>query len=208
LSMMNRWCWTAFGEHCGRWEKNGGWSFATSGREALEILAGGVFDVIVTDMRMPGLDGCQLLNQARKLYPNTVRIILSGQSDKEELLKSIDPIHLYLSKPCDAEILKAALARTFAVRHLLKNDSLADVISKIQSLPSLPSLYLEIIDEIRSADGSLARVGEIISKDLGMSAKILQLVNSSFFGLQHTYPALPRPFLCSAWRQSKLWCWA
>ncbi|MDR3556895.1 MAG: response regulator [Syntrophobacteraceae bacterium] len=157
--------------------------YATSGREALEILAARVFDVLVTDMRMPGMDGCQLLNHVRELYPHTVRIILSGQSDKEELLKSIEPVHLYLSKPCDAEILKATLARTFAVRHLLENDSLAEVISKIQSLPSLPSLYYEIIDEIRSADGSLARVGDIISKDLGMSAKILQLVNSSFFGL-------------------------
>ncbi len=157
--------------------------YATSGEEALRIMADGVFDVIVTDMRMPGMDGSQLLYRVRELYPHTVRIILSGQSDKEKLLRSIEPVHQYLSKPCDAEILKATVSRTFAVRRLLENDALANVISKIESLPSLPSMYSEITDEIDSPDGSLAKVGEIISKDIGMSAKILQLVNSSFFGL-------------------------
>ncbi|MDR3566635.1 MAG: response regulator [Syntrophobacteraceae bacterium] len=157
--------------------------YATSGGEALEILAVRVFDVLVTDMRMPGMDGCQLLNQVRELYPHIVRIILSGQSDREDIFESLGPVHQYLSKPCDAEMLKSTVARTFAVRNLLENDSIADVISKIESLPSLPSLYTEIMDEIGSPNGSLARVGEIISKDIGMSAKILQLVNSSFFGL-------------------------
>ena len=157
--------------------------FASSGLEALQILESDSFDVIVTDMRMPGMDGCQLLNEVKRTYPRVVRIILSGHSDKEKVLNSIGPVHQYLSKPCDAEVLKSTVARASAMRHLLENESLITLISTIESLPSLPSLYTEIIEEVNLPDSSIARVGEIISKDVGMSAKILQLVNSSFFGL-------------------------
>jgi HD-like signal output (HDOD) protein len=60
------------------------------------------------------------------------------------------------------------------------------VISGIESLPSLPALYKEVVEEATSPNGSLNRVGEIMSRDVAMSAKILQIVNSSFFGLpQH-----------------------
>jgi putative nucleotidyltransferase with HDIG domain len=158
-------------------------AFAATAYEALEILKSNSFDVIVTDMRMPGMDGCQLLNKVKQRHPQVVRIILSGHSDKEEVLKSIGPVHQYLSKPCDADVLKSTIARACAMRTLLDDESLIKVISQIEALPSLPSLYTEVIKEINSPDSSLTRVGEIISKDVGMSAKILQLVNSSFFGL-------------------------
>ncbi|MDR3567394.1 MAG: response regulator [Syntrophobacteraceae bacterium] len=158
-------------------------AFAPGAREALEILGNDSFDVIVTDMRMPGMDGCRLLNEVKERFPNIVRIILSGHSDKEEVLKSIGPVHQYLSKPCDAQVLKSTIARACTMQDLLENDSLIKIVSRIESLPSLPALYAEVIEAVNSPDGSLARVGEIISQDLGMAAKILQLVNSSFFGL-------------------------
>jgi len=157
--------------------------FAASGHEALGILAGRQFDVIVTDMRMPGMDGCQLLNHVKKLHPQVVRIVLSGQSDNDMIMKSVGPAHQFLSKPCDAEILKTTVARVCSMWNLLDDEALIKVVSGIESLPSLPQLYSEVVDEVNSAEGSLNRVGEIISKDSGMSAKILQLVNSAFFGL-------------------------
>jgi len=157
--------------------------FAASGQEALEVMKGRSFHVVVTDMRMPGMDGCQLFEQLRNLHPQVVRIILSEYSDKDLLLNSAGLIHQFLAKPCDAEALKTTIARACAVRELLEDESLIKVISKIESLPSLPSLYKEVVEEVNAANGSLARVGEIISKDVGMSAKLLQLVNSAFFGL-------------------------
>jgi putative nucleotidyltransferase with HDIG domain len=157
-------------------------TFASSGPEALEILEKGSFDVIVTDMRMPGMDGGQLLNEVKERHPNVVRIILSGHSAKEKILHSIGPVHQYLSKPCDAEALKSTVSRACAMRHLLNSDSLISLVSAIESLPSLPSLYAEIMEEMNSQESSISRVGEIISKDVAMSAKVLQLVNSSFFG--------------------------
>ncbi len=112
-----------------------------SGLQALEILDGRSFDVVVADMRMPGLDGCQLLGKIKELYPQMVRIILSGYSDREMILNSVRLAHQYLSKPCDAEILKSTISRACALRDLLADEALVSLISGIDSLPSLPSLY-------------------------------------------------------------------
>jgi len=155
---------------------------AGSGTDALARMAQVGFDVIVSDMRMPGMDGAQLLTEVRQRYPQTIRIILSGQSDQETILRSVGPTHQYLSKPCSAEMLKATVGRACAIRDLLSQDALRQLLSKIHNLPSLPSLYLEVMKELQSPDASIERVGKIIAKDPAMSAKILQLVNSAFFG--------------------------
>jgi len=158
-------------------------AFSESGKEALEILEKEPFDVVVSDMRMPGMDGAQLLNEVKKRYPQTMRLVLSGHSDREMILKSVGATHQYLIKPSDPESLKAVLKRAFALRELLNDEVLKRLISRLKSLPSIPSLYMEVMQELQSPDSSMQKVGKIISQDMGMAAKILQLVNSAFFGL-------------------------
>ncbi len=161
-------------------------SFAESGQEALDLLDKDKFDVIVSDMRMPGMDGAQLLAEVRERYPYIVRIVLSGYSDQETVLRSVAAAHQYLSKPCDVATLKSTISRACSLRALLSNESIQRCISTLKSLPSLPSLYVRLMDELRSPSPSIAKVGEVISSDVGMTAKILQLVNSAFFGIsQH-----------------------
>jgi HD-like signal output (HDOD) protein len=152
---------------------------ATSGPEALAILAAREVDVVISDMRMPGMDGAELLRRVMVEHPSVVRIILSGQSDNESILRSIGPTHQYLSKPCAPELLRATLARACALRELLNHRGVAAIISRLSSLPSLPGAYSEVIDELRSAAPSLERIAAIIASDIGMSAKVLQLVNFS-----------------------------
>lgn len=158
-------------------------AFASSGQEALDILGHKHMDVIVSDLRMPEMDGGQLLAEVKKHYPHVVRIILSGQLDHDMTLKSVKLAHQSLSKPCDADILKNTLARLFALRDFLSNESIKKIVSQIESLPSIPSIYTEIITEMESSDPSIQRIGAIIAKDVSMTAKILQIVNSAFFGL-------------------------
>jgi HD-like signal output (HDOD) protein/ActR/RegA family two-component response regulator len=158
--------------------------FVTSGGEALEVLAQSPFNVVVSDMRMPNMDGIQLLTEVRKRHPEAARIILSGQSEKAAILKSIGPTHQFLAKPCDAERLRSTLGRACAVSGFLSSEAVKRLVSQLDSLPSLPSLYIEMMEELESSTASMARVGRIISKDIGMTAKILQCVNSAFFGLQ------------------------
>jgi HD-like signal output (HDOD) protein len=157
--------------------------FARSGPEALSVLAQSPFDVVVSDMRMPGMDGAQLLNEVMRRYPRIVRIVLSGHSDWESILRSVGPAHQFLAKPCDADTLKATVVRACVLRDLLTDEMLKQLVSQLKSLPSLPSLYLELMEELQSKNSSIQKVGQIVAKDVGMSAKILQLVNSAFFGL-------------------------
>ena len=165
-------------------------SFATSGCEALKILERDSYDVMVTDMRMPGMDGLELLNEVKKRHPQIVRIVLSGQAGKEMMLKSIGPMHQYLTKPCDTEIMKSTLERTNKLHGLLKDEKLKRTISEIETLPSLPDLYFQLVEEIQSDNASMRKVGEIISKDLAMTAKILHLVNSAMFGFSRNITEL------------------
>ena len=156
-------------------------TFVTSGADALMALEQAPFDVVISDMRMPGMDGAQLLREVQQRYPQTVRIVLSGQSDQESIYRSIGATHLYLAKPCESEQLKAAVRRACALRELLGSDLLRRFVTGMQQIPSQPMLYAEIRREAESKTASLKTISAIISKDMGMIAKILQLVNSAYF---------------------------
>jgi HD-like signal output (HDOD) protein len=149
---------------------------------ALEALEQEPFDAIITDMRMPVMDGAELLERVKELHGDMVRIILSGQSKQETIMRSISPAHQFLSKPCDLLELKQRLSQAFLTRDLLRNPPLASVISQLRSIPSLPNLYCELTKALQSDDASLGQIEKIISKDVGMAAKILQLANSAFIG--------------------------
>lgn len=158
-------------------------SFVESGKEALALMEKKRFDVIVSDMRMPGMDGAELLNRVREQHPEVVRIVLSGHSEMEAVVKAIGTVHQYLSKPCDAETLKGAISRALSLRNVFSNEHLMQLITGRITLPSLPQLYLDLNEELKCTEVSMTRLSRIIAADMGMTAKILQLVNSSFFGL-------------------------
>ena len=166
----------------------GQWDVSTvgSGDEALKTLALKSIDILVADMRMPGMDGVELLGKVKYLYPHIVRIILSGHSDQEMILKSVPLAHQYLSKPCETESLKETINNAYELHSLLKEDVLKDLVSQLSTIPSIPTLYNSLIVELQSPEASIKRIGDIISKDAGMTAKILQLVNSAFFGLKRS----------------------
>jgi len=157
--------------------------FAAGGDEALAAMDRQAFDIIVTDMRMPGMDGAQLLEEVQKRSPQTLRMVLSGQSDRETVLRSVNPAHQFVSKPCEGEELKSRLIRAFALKDLLQNPALRELVTKLDALPSLPDVYLKLNEELRHPDPSLQRIDELIGADMAMTAKILKLVNSAFFCL-------------------------
>ncbi|MCD4720245.1 MAG: HDOD domain-containing protein [Desulfobacula sp.] len=157
--------------------------FAEGGDNALKLLEKQSFDVIVTDMRMPGMDGAQLLKIVQDKYPMMVRIVLSGHFDREMIMKSVKSAHQYLSKPCEKQLLITTITRSCSLRDLLNKKALQQLLGGIGTMPSIPSLYARIMEELNSSDASVVSVGEIISEDIGMTAKVLQLVNSSFFGM-------------------------
>ena len=163
-----------------QWEMD----FVDSGEAALQMMAQKEFDVIVSDMRMPNMNGAELLNEVKDLHPNTIRFILSGYSDKDLILKSLDSTHQYLAKPCDPETLKTRILRATSLQESISNDALKNLISQLGELPTLPALYEEILSLLRQPDVSSECLSDAIKKDIGMTAKILKFANSGYVGLK------------------------
>lgn len=157
--------------------------FAAGGREALEMMAKDRFDVVISDMRMPGMDGAQLLEAIQKEHPHTIRIMLTGQADEQSILRTVGVAHQFLAKPCDPEKLKTILCQTSALQDILSDGRLKDLISQIGKLPSIPTVYAKLQKAIAAPDAEISDIANIIEQDIAMSAKVLQLVNSAFFGL-------------------------
>jgi len=165
--------------------------FASSGAEALAKLAAEPADVVVSDMRMPGMDGAQLLEEVRQRHPATMRIILSGYSDREIVLRSIGAAHRYLSKPCTPEALRQAIQASERARAALRHETVRTMVSDMNCVPSLPSVYEALMHELESPNASLVRVADIVERDPGMTAQVLRVCNSLLFGLRTEVSSAP-----------------
>jgi HD-like signal output (HDOD) protein/CheY-like chemotaxis protein len=165
-----------------RWEIE----FAVGGEAALQACEAGSFDVIISDMRMPGMDGATLLSHIRDRYPSTARIILSGYSEITLATRSIPMAHRFLAKPCTASELQSTIKRVCALQDILHTPEIQKNIGTIGELPSLSKTYTDLAKAVQDPNGSIETVAKIIEQDVAMSAKMLQLVNSAFFGLART----------------------
>lgn len=160
-------------------------SFHGGAGAALQAMRETPCDILVTDFRMPKMNGAELLAEVKGRYPEVVRIVLSGQAELDAAVQSVKSAHQFLTKPCTAETLKAVIDKAHRLRQRLANPELESFVSSVTTLPSLPALYFRITEEIESPTGSLQNIGKIIAQDLSMSAKLLQMVNSSYFGVSH-----------------------
>ena len=156
--------------------------FVTSGPQALAAMAEKPFEVVVSDMRMPGMTGAELLNEVMRLYPQVVRIILSGFADQELVMQCIGSTHLYLSKPISASTLRSTLRRIQELNHRLMNGQIRKLVTQMSCLPTMPGVYFKIVNALQSPNASVQLIADIIERDASLTAKILQLANSAFFG--------------------------
>jgi HD-like signal output (HDOD) protein len=168
-----------------RWEMH----FATSGEAALQACAERRFDVVISDMRMPGMDGATLLGRIYDLYPDTARLILTGHSDIPSA-RLAHAAYRVLAKPCNGIELQSAIERVCSLQDLFCAPELRKVLGTIGELPSLSASYTALTLALRDPATSAATVAGIIESDVAMAAKVLQLVNSGFFGLTQTIASL------------------
>src|SRR5918912_3063921 len=105
--------------------------FAASGAEALAVLAGEPADVLVTDMRMPEMDGAALLAQVRERYPRIVRMVLSGHSDRDASMRALEVAHQFLNKPCDAATLTDTIERAVALHGQLDREAVRRAVGQV-----------------------------------------------------------------------------
>jgi HD-like signal output (HDOD) protein len=164
--------------------------------EAQELLPKGPFDAVLAELRIGGSSGLTLLNQIIELHPKTQRFVLADLSDKQAVTKCVGTSHHYLATPCDTHTLRAALDRAFSLDVWLMNERVKKFIAQMQKLPSIPSLYFQVVKELQSPTSSLETIGDLISRDLVMTAKLLQLINSAVFGLRRQIASPTEAVLC------------
>ena len=161
-----------------RWDMQ----FAQSGEAALQAFEAGSFDVVISDLRMPGMDGATLLGHIRDRFPDTARIILSGYSEVALATRSVSVAHSFLAKPCAASELQATIARMCAQQDIFGTPELRRIVGAVGELPSLSTTYINLRKAVNDPSASISQVADIIQQDVAMSAKVLQISNSAFFG--------------------------
>ena len=157
--------------------------FAVGGAAALSELDKQPFDVVVSDMRMPDIDGATLLGVVQQRHPQTVRIVLSGQTELEAALRAVPVAHQFLAKPCDRDQLRRAIERASLSQALLADETVRRAAGGAGEIPSAPSLYAKLVEATADPATSMADIGALVESDIAMCAKVLQVVNSAFFGL-------------------------
>ena len=164
--------------------------FSLSGFKALEFLSENKVDAVISDMRMPEMDGARLLKEVRRISPCSVRIILSGYSEEEAILRTVGPAHQYLSKPCEPELLIETIKRAIRLRQYIDMDEISSRLSGLDHLPSPPGSFTKLITILDDPLAKLDDIADILAKDLAMSAQTLKLTNSAYFSIREPVESL------------------
>ncbi len=161
------------------------WSmrFFSNGADALASLAEEPADIIVTDMRMPQMNGAEFLEKVTEKLPNSVRIVLSGEAAEELAVSAIPFAHQWISKPTEAAELVRILGRALATSELTHSSRARQIVTSVAKLPVLPQVYRELTAALAADEVCLDLVCGLVQKQPSVSARVLQMSNSAFFGL-------------------------
>lgn len=160
------------------------WSmtFVESGARAIQQLEQSPQDVLVADVRMPEMDGAELLRTVRERWPDTIRIVLSGAADLADVIRLLPIAHQYLNKPCLAKRLEEVIERSLDVMAILSKQSLRALMGSTDRLPAQPRVFSRLRVAMANDKISAREVSRIIRADAMVTAKVLQIANSAFFG--------------------------
>ncbi len=159
-------------------------TFCSDARQALELVERVSFDVVVTDIYMPEVNGIRFLKGLQDRHPAAVRIALSGRIDADTIMSTAGLVHHYLTKPCDSAILEATLIRVLRLRELIDDEPLRALVGGLRSLPILPTVYHQLTERLGAKSTTIRELSDIVIRDPPLAAKTLQLVNSVFYGLR------------------------
>lgn len=159
---------------------------ASSGDDAIKMLTNGVYDVIVSDLMMPGMDGAELLTIVREECPTVMRILMSGHSDVSFTARLVPQAHQFLMKPLDLETVIATVERAYEVGQRLADPELKALLGQITELPRPPQSVIRLNQLLDDGDADISEVVEVVEHDMALTAKLFQLVNSAYYGLGRT----------------------
>ena len=154
---------------------------ATSGQEALDLMDNQEFSVIVSDMKMPGMDGGNFLKEAAKRHPGTALLALSGYAELDLILRAVLPAHQFLAKPCDPNVLKEIFQRIGKVRRDHDHSMIHKTLSIHRRLPSPRETIEKLSQAVQEESYDSQLIEQVVINDIAMTAQLLRLMNSAFF---------------------------
>lgn len=157
---------------------------AESGTLALDVLeAEGDVDLVVADLKMPGMDGFDLLNKTRTYYPRVFRILVSDYTDEARIFEALRKgvARQYFRKPWENEKLVAAIDQLFATEELLQDETLLTMVNSLEDIPTIRKNYQNILNLIEE-EADLSRIAREVEKDPSIAGKVLHIANSAFYG--------------------------
>jgi len=168
------------------YKNKGVWNmkFVSSGREAIDHMVNNRVDIMVTDMKMPDMNGVELLRTVQQRFPYIIRMALSGHADQELLVESIGLYHQYYTKPCDTIMLEEGINESFRLYDILRDNIAREIVTKARTLPVIPDIYIRIQQLLSDPETSIGDIAGMIEEDISLTTNILRLVNTPFFGLR------------------------
>ncbi len=154
---------------------------ATSGGEALAQLEQQGCQVVVSDMRMPGMDGAELLAAVQQRWPDTIRFILSGHADTGSLRRASGRVHRFLAKPCTFDALRLAVERSIGLRRRLAEPAVHEALARLDGVPESPRLFQRFLGELRAATGWHARAATHLRDEPDLADRLVAVANGRCF---------------------------
>lgn len=154
--------------------------FAVGGACAIRHLGESSFDVLVTDMCMPNVDGLAVLAAAQDLAPGTVRVVLSGHTTEDAAAAAMARVHEFLSKPCKPKELMRMLSRCDELRRTATEQALAKAVGTVGALPSRPETHAQVVAMLNRGEG-LDDVAIVVAGEMAIATKLLHVANTSFY---------------------------
>ncbi len=165
-------------------------TFVDSASAALTHLDQGTFDVLVTDLAMPGMAGPELLREVQARHPKMVRFVLAAPSEQPLVMSCASVTHQFLTRPCEPDELRDAIARACDMEASMRRENTGRLVARMDQLPSLPSIYTQLTEKMRDPECGIDDVAELVARDISLTARVLKLVNSAFFGLRQQVSSL------------------
>ena len=158
---------------------------ASDGNEALSFVDSVPLDLVITDIRMTGINGYEFLSEVKRRQPGMVRVVFSGYADRQSMVKVVAEgiAGAYLIKPCPMEVLKSHIRRFLDLGSRLNRyrETWGDRNPEIRDIPLQAGTYNRLMAMIRK-NGSMEELARFLGRDPALAGGILATANSAFYG--------------------------
>ena len=154
------------------------------GGHLLTDLAQGEYDLVVSDIRLPGLCGAEFLRSVARKAPETVRVVSYDLERQEDVMTHVDAWNQFITKPCQPDMLISVVEESLSIREKPEGISAVEVIKNLKRLPTIPAIYLELNQILDNPDAHPEEIGDLVSRDIALTSSLLRIVNSAQIGLR------------------------